>query len=199
MQLLTVGKLPIYLPYDVAPVPFGDPLSDATMTSAAPGVFTVKGYNPLLNDGVQLSVGVLSTAVLDTGFALGVTYYAVNITTAAGTFSLSTAKSGTGQPTRLAAVAGAPLTVHLVTKQTDGQVLPFKPNNTVLAINLDTQSVFLQGAPDLNTVSYGNPTGPGTSVLLATIGTSSMQLVQLSQDWVLTTGAGGGNLYLMQN
>lgn len=199
MQLLTVGKLPIYLPYDIAPVPFGDPLSTALLTSAAPGVFTVKGYQPLLNDGVQLSVGLLSTAVLDTGFSPGVTYYAVNITTAAGTFSLSTQKSGTGQPTRQAAVAGAPLTAHLMTKQVDGALLPFKPNNTVLAINLDTQAVFLQGAPDLNTVSYGNPTGPGASVLLATIGTSSMALVQLSQDWLLTTGAGGGNLALIQN
>ena len=200
MQLLVIGKLPVYLPYDIAPVPFGDPISDALMTSAAPGVFTVKGYTPLLNDGVQLSVPAFSTAVLDTGFALGVTYYAVNITTAAGTFSLSTVKNGTGQPTRQAAVAGAPLTVHLMTKQVDGTVAPFKTGNQVLAINLDTQAVFLQGAPDTNlSNSYGNPTGPGTSVLIATIGTSSMALVTLSQDWLLTTGAGGGNLSLIQN
>lgn len=199
MQLLNVGKLPVYLPYDIAPVPFGDPFSTATMTSAAPGVFTVPGYFPTLNDGIQLSVGLLSTAVLDTAFLTTQTYYAVNITTAAGTFSLSTAKSGTGQPTRQAAVAGAPLTVHLMTKEIDGPNLPFKPSNTVLAINLDTQAVFLQGAPDLNTVSYGNPTGPGAKVLLATIGTSSMQLVNISQDWLLTTGAGGGNVALIQN
>jgi hypothetical protein len=170
------------------------------MTSAAPGVFTVKGYQPTLNDGVQLSVPAFSTATLDTGFAVGTTYYAVNITTAAGTFSLSTQKNGTGQPTRQAAVAGAPLTVHLMTRENDGTNLPFKPNNTVLAINLDTQAVFLQGAADTNlSGGYGNPTGPGASVLIATIGTSSMQLVTLSQDWLLTTGAGSGNLSLIQN
>jgi hypothetical protein len=202
MQLLNIAKLPIYLPYDIAEVPFGDPLSDALMTSAAPGVFTVPGYTPLLNDGVQLSVGVLSTATLDTGFVVGTTYYAVNITTAAGTFSLSTAKNGTGQPTRQAAVAGAPLTVHLMTKQVDGGLLPFKPNNTVMALNLTTATVFLQGAPDLNvTGSYGNPTGPGAAVQLVPGGipTLSAALVTLSQDWLLTTSAGPGNLVLMQN
>lgn len=198
MQLLNVGKLPVYLPYDIAPVPFGDPFTTGSVTSAAPGVFTVKGYQPVLNDGVQLSVSTLSTATLGTAFTAGVTYYAVNITTAAGTFSLSTAKSGTGQSTQAVNVPG-PLTVHLMTKEIDGPNLPFKPSNTVLAINLDTQAVFLQGAPDLNTTSYGNPTGPGTSVLLATIGTSSMQLVNISQDWLLTTGAGGGNVALIQN
>jgi hypothetical protein len=198
MQLLNVGKLPIYLPYDRAPVPFGDPFTTATVTSAAPGVFTVKGYQPLLNDAVQLSISALSTATLDTAFTAGVTYYAVNITTAAGTFSLSTQKNGTGQSTQAVNVQG-PLTVHLISNQVDGTVQPFKTGNTVLAINLDTQAVFLQGAPDNNTTSYGNPTGPGTSVLIATIGTSSMALVTLSQDWVLTTGAGGGKLALIQN
>jgi hypothetical protein len=210
MQILNIAKLPIYLPYDISPVPFGDPISTALMTSAAPGVFTVPGYTPLLNDGVQLSVGVLSTATLDTGFVVGVTYYAVNITTAAGTFSLSTQKNGTGQPTRQAAVAGAPLTVHLMTKQTDGTALPFKPNNTVVAMNLTTATVFLQGAQDLNSVGsatygqygpYGNPTGPGTAVQLVAGGipTLSAALVQLTYDWLLTTSAGPGNLVLMQN
>lgn len=199
MQLLNVGKLPIYTPYDIAPLPFGDPFSDATMTSAAPGVFTVPGYQPLLNDGVQLSVGALSTATLDTAFAPGVTYYAVNITTAAGTFSLSTAKNGTGQPTRQAAIAAAPLTVHLVTKQVDGPILPFKPNNTVLAVNLSTATIYLEGAPDLNTVSYGNPTGPGAASVIAAIPANSMALVVLNNDWLLTTSAGPGNLALIQN
>ena len=198
MQLLNIAKLPIYLPYDKAPVPFGDPFTTATVTSAAPGVFTVKGYQPLLNDAVQLSISALSTATLDTAFTAGVTYYAVNITTAAGTFSLSTQKNGTGQSTQAVNVQG-PLTVHLISNQVDGTVQPFKTGNTVLAINLSTQAVFLQGAPDLNTASYGNPTGPGTSVLIATIGTSAMALVTLSQDWLLTTSAGPGTLSLIQN
>lgn len=201
MQLLNVGKLPIYLPYDIAPVPFGDPLSDATMTSAAPGVFTVPGYNPNLNDGVRLSVSALSTAVLDTAFLVGVTYYAVNITTAAGTFSLSTAKSGTGQPTLVAAVAGAPLTVHLVSNQVDGQNLPFKPSNSVVALNMSTASIFLQGTNDLNASgSYGNPGGPQTPYkLMATIAAGQAALVTLTQDWIVTTSAGPGNLLFLQN
>ena len=47
--LITTGTLlgtaPIYLPYGVAPVPFGDPLA-ATLTYATPTVVTVPGYNP---------------------------------------------------------------------------------------------------------------------------------------------------------
>lgn len=204
MQLLNVGVLPIYLPYDKAPVPFGDPFSDATMTSAAPGVFTVPGYNPNLNDAIQLSIAANSTAVLDTAFVLGTTYYAVNITTAAGTFSLSTVKNGTGQPTRQAAVAAGPLTVHLVSNQVDGAVIPFKPGNTVVALNLSTAAIFLQGAPDLNASQYGNPQGPGAKVLLpgvpaAGIAAGAAAIVQLNQDWILTTSAGPGTVVLLQN
>lgn len=203
MQLLNIAKLPIYLPYDKAPVPFGDPFTTATVTSAAPGVFTVVGYTPLLNDAVQLSISTLSTAVLDTAFTAGITYYAVNITTAAGTFSLSTQKNGTGQSTQAVNVQG-PLTVHLLSNQTDGTVQPFKTGNQVLAFNLSTAAVFLQGAPDLNTTTYGNPTGVGTKVLLpgvpaGGIPANSCALVTLSQDWLLTTSAGPGTLSLIQN
>ncbi len=55
MQILNVTNLPIYLPYDKAPVPFGDPIEGITCTSAAPGVITAPGYVPTLNDAVQLS------------------------------------------------------------------------------------------------------------------------------------------------
>lgn len=204
MQLLNVGLLPVYLPYGFAPVPFGDPFTTATVTSAAPGVFTVPGYKPLLNDAVQLSVAALSTATLNTAFTAGITYYAVNITTAAGTFSLSTQKNGTGQSTQAVNVPG-PLTVHLVSNQFDGTLCPFETGATVLAMNLSTAAIFLQGAPDTNLApSYGNPTGPGTKVLLTGvpaggIPANSMALVTLSQDWILTTSAGPGTLALLQN
>lgn len=197
MQLFNASKLPIYLPYDRAPVPFGDPFSDATMTSAAPAVFTVQGYNPLLNDKVALSA--TPPAVLDTAFVAGVVYYAVNITTAAGTFSLSTVANGTGQPTLTSATAAAPLTVHLVSDETDGVPLPFKPNNTVVAMNLSTATVFLETAPDLNTTTYGNPKGPGTATVLATVLPGTAQLVTLNNDWMLTTSVGPGTLVLLQN
>jgi hypothetical protein len=203
MQLLNIAKLPIYLPYGKAPVPFGDPFTTGTVTSAAPGVFTVTGYNPLLNDAVQLSVSALSTATLNTAFTAGVTYYAVNITTASGTFSLSTVKNGTGQSTQAVNVQG-PLTVHLVSNQFDGTLIPFETGGQVLAVNLSTAPIFLQGAADLNTASYGNPTGPGaysllTGVPAAGIPANSMALVTLNQDWMVTTSAGPGTLSLIQN
>lgn len=198
MQLLNISKLPIYLPYDKAPVPFGDPFSDVTYTLATPSVFTVKGYNPLLNDRVALSVS--GGATLDTNFAAGTAYYAVNITTAAGTFSLSTVANGTGQQSfSTQGVTGGLTTIHLLSDEVDGVTIPFKPGNTVLAFNLGTAAVFLEGAPDLNTTTYGNPQGPGTAVLLATIQPGSAALVTLSQDWLLTTSAGPGTLSLVQN
>lgn len=204
MQLFNIGVLPVYLPYGKAPIPFGDPFTTATVTSAAPGVFTAPGYQPLLNDPVQLSVAGISTATLGTAFTSGVTYYAVNITTAAGTFSLSTAKNGTGQSTQAANVPG-PLTVHLIGNQFDGTLIPFETGATALAVNLSTAAIFLQGAPDINlSPSYGNPTGPGAKSLLqgvpaGGIPANSMALVVLNQDWILTTSAGPGTLSLIQN
>ena len=203
MQLLNIAKLPIYLPYGKAPVPFGDPFTTGTVTSAAPGVFTVTGYVPLLNDLVQLSISALSTATLNTAFTAGVTYFVVNVTTAAGTFSLSTTKGGTGQSTQAVNVQG-PITVHLISNQFDGTLIPFESGSTVLAVNLSTAAIFLQGGADLNTASYGNPTGPGALSLLTGvppggIPANSMALVVLNQDWMLTTSAGPGNLSLIQN
>lgn len=200
MQLLNISKLPIYLPYDTAPVPFGDPFSGATVTSAAPGVFTVKGYTPTQNAAVQLSVS--GGAILDTAFAAGVSYYVTSISATAGTFSLSTAKNGTGQSTVTTMLqAGGSLTVHLVSNQVDGTVCPFKTGASVVAMNLGTATVFLQGAPDLNTTTYGNPTGPGAAVQLVAggIAPGNAAIVTLSQDWLLTTSAGPGTLVLLQN
>lgn len=206
MQLLNIAKLPIYLPYDRAPVPFGDPISAVTYTAATPSAFTVKGYQPTQNDAVSLSIS--GGAVLDTNFTLGVgaTYYVTSINAGTGTFSLSTAKNGNpvqSYTTGLQAGGAASTTIHLLSNQVDGTVQPFKTGDTVLALNLGTAAIFLQGAADLNT-QYGNPQGPGTAALLqgvpvGGIPAGSAALVVLSQDWILTTSAGPGTLQLIQN
>lgn len=198
MQILNISKLPIYLPYDKAPVPFGDPLSTVAFTAATPSVFTVKGYVPTQSDRAALSVS--GGAILDTNFAVGTAYYVTSITAAAGTFSLATiANGGPIQAFTTQANGGGTVTLHLISNEVDGTFLPFKPGYQVVAMNLSTATVFLEGAPDLNTTSYGNPTGPGAAVLLATIPSLSATLVTLSQDWLLTTSAGPGTLVLLQN
>jgi hypothetical protein len=197
MQLLNISKLPIYLPYDKAPLPFGDPLSNVAFTVATPSVFTVKGYTPTQSDAVQLSVS--GGWVLDTNFAVGTRYYVTSIAAATGAFSLTTVANGTPITSYTTAGAVGNTTIHLVSNQMDGVVQPFKSGATVLAMNLGTATVFLEGAPDLNTTTYGNPQGPGTAVLLATLTSGSVALVNLSQDWILTTSAGPGTLALIQN
>src|ERR1700679_4264561 len=100
MQLLittgtAAGSQPIYLPYDKAPVPFGDPLA-ATATSGTSSVWTVPGYTPTQNDAVSFTYqnaganqGVLTAHRNLTSFAQpSITYY---VTPAGGqTFTLST-------------------------------------------------------------------------------------------------------------
>ena len=60
------GSQPIYLPYDKAPVPFGDPLA-ASLTAATPSIITVPGYIPTVNDAVSVTVqgpnAILATQV----------------------------------------------------------------------------------------------------------------------------------------
>jgi hypothetical protein len=211
--LLTTGTLagtqPIYLPYDKAPVPFGDPLA-ATVTSANPGVFTVPGYLPSVNDAVSFTIqgptGFLTTlAGLSTVGQPSTTYYVVS--PSADTFSLSTAKGGTGVSiVSTMAQNGGTVIVHLLSNQVDGTTIPFKPGNTVLAMNggsaatlttVGTSAVTLFGASDLTTV-YGNPIGPGTWNVIATVGFGTPQLVQLKYDWIVASGS-TSSLVLLQN
>ena len=91
--------LAIYLPYDKAPVPFGDPLA-CTYTSAAIAVFTVPGYKPTNRDAVSLSVAgggagnVIATGGLATTLAqANVTYYVCSAS--------ATATRSRSRPTRL--------------------------------------------------------------------------------------------------
>jgi hypothetical protein len=179
----------IYLPYDKAPVPFGDPLA-ATVTSAgsgsgaAGGVFTVPGYLPANGDAVSLSVagttGFLSSLSAITSQAQpNVTYY---VSSASGsTFSISTQKASAATPPGVIAVTstlgqnGGQLFVHLLSNQADGPLCPFKSGATVLAMNMPTSAftttnqlaITLFGAPDVSSVlatgTYGAPLGPNGS------------------------------------
>ena len=58
-------------------------------------------------------------------------------------------------------------------------------------------SVTMFGASDLTTV-YGNPIGPGTWNVIATIGFGAPQLVQLKYDWIVASGS-TASLILLQN
>lgn len=214
----------IYLPYDKAPVPFGDPLA-ASLTAATPTVVTVPGYLPTNGDAVSFSVAatsgfLTSLAGLSTiQFQLNTTYYVSSATGA--TFTLSTQKSAAATPafvyasiTTLGQFGGQPF-VHLLSNQPDGTTLPFKPNNTVLAMNAPTSAltttnqlaITVFGAPDLNTVlatgTYGAPLGPNASAttgwnVIATVGAGQPKLIQLSYDWIVASGS-TNTLVLIQN
>jgi hypothetical protein len=219
----------IYLPYDKAPVPFGDPLA-ATVTAATPTVVTVPGYLPTNGDAVSLSVAgtsgfLTSLAGLSTISAqLNTTYY---VSSASGaTFTLSTVKATAASPAFVYAEIttlgqfGGQVFVHLLSNQPDGTTLPFKPNNTVLAMNGGVSAVIgtyagtqsfapltLFGAPDVSSIlatgTYGAPLGPNGSAstgwaVIATIGFGCPKLVTLNYDWIVASGS-SSTLILLQN
>ncbi len=216
--------LAIYLPYDKAPVPFGDPLA-ATWTSANPTVFTVPGYNPTNRDAVSLSIAggssgnTLSTGGLATTLAqVNVTYYVCSASATAHTFCLTSNKAaGSDYPVATLSTGGGYLLtgqgfVHLLSNQVDGPTLPFKPGNTVLIYNggLNTglnnsgsPGMNLLGSPDLNTTlatgSYGAPLGPSGWVVIATLsGAPIPQLLTLNYDWIAASGT-TGTVVMLQN
>ena len=211
------GTQPIYLPYDKAPVPFGDPLA-ATLTAATPSIITVPGYYPSVNDAVSITIeggnGILATQVAAAGtLQLSTTYYVSGVS-AANAFTLGTQK---GTATSLASwttlgfnittttIALQPI-AHLLSNQVDGPTLPFKPGNTVLAMNAGTAQLLgtgsfvainLLGASDLSTV-YGNPIGPGTWNVIATVGFGAPKLVTINYDWIVASNS-TATLVLLQN
>jgi|GEM_PF-6917135 len=124
MQILNVTNLPIYLPGDKAPLPFGDPFEDATATAASPGVFQVPGYdNPVAGD--SLAFTFLAGGSIPGGINPAQTYYVVNPTAGAGTFNVAATKGGTAINTTS---TGASLVAHLLSGEVDGVTLPFKPH-----------------------------------------------------------------------
>jgi hypothetical protein len=212
MQLLNVTNLPIYLPYDKAAVPFGDPFSDLTATIASPGVFTAPGYNPTNGDkvivtfaaGGSLPGGITNTANaspytpgLTPGFPYTI-YYVVGAVASTGAFNLSATLGGAGINTT---TTGSLLTLHLFSGQVDGVTLPFKPGYTVLVENNSGGTLVLQGAVDSGVLApgqgYAPPAGPGTWNTLVSLVTGAQALVQLSYDWIRVSTA--GTLALQQN
>jgi hypothetical protein len=218
------GTAPVYLPYDKAPVPFGDPLA-ASLTAATPTVVTVPGYVPTQGDSVSISVagtsGFLTSlaGLTSIQFQLNTVYYVTSVS--ANTFSLTTTSGKSTNPvtveasiTTMGQFGGQPF-VHLLSQQVDGTTLPFKPGNTCIAWNegavsgtgQSTLPITLLGAADLNTVlatgTYGAPLGPnalGTTGwnVIATISNSVPRLIQLNYDWIVASGS-TSTLVLIQN
>lgn len=195
MQLLNVGIYPIYLPFDKAQVPFGDPIEGVTCTSATPGVVTAPGaYVPVVNDLVSFTF--LAGGSIPTGIPYATPVYVQSATQTAGlwTFTVSLTKGGGAIAT---SSTGSLLVLHLLSGETDGVNLPFKPNNTVLVENNTGGSLTLQGSPDTNLTSYGAPSGPSGFVTLVVVPANSRALVSLTFDWIrVSTNA---TLSLVQN
>jgi hypothetical protein len=192
MQVLNVTNLPIFLGNDRADPPFGDPISGVTCTSAAPGIVTVPGYNaPVAGDAVSLTF--TAGGSIPTGLVAGQTYYVV-APIVNNTFAVSATKGGGAITT---SSTGSQLTVHLLSFQVDGSLVPFKSGATVVVLNMTGGSLVLQSAPDANTGVVGNPSGPGAFTAIATIPTLSAALVTLNNDWIRVSTA--ATLILLQN
>lgn len=209
MQVLTIGTLPIYLPYDKAPVPFGDAIEGVTVTAAAPGVFTTPdggGYVPTVGDAVALTFtagGSLpapftvtpngSTTFGVNGIALAI-YYVSAVT--GSTFSLALTKGGSSVTTT---TTGSNVVLHLMSNEVDGVALPFKPNNSVVAENNTGSSLTISTAADSGQAApgqgYNPPLGPGSFTVIATIPAGGAQVVTINNDWIKASGT----IILQQN
>lgn len=212
MQVLTLSTLPIYLPYDKAPVPFGD-IVPVTVTAAAPGVVTVGdvGYVPANGDLVAFSF--LAGGALPGGLSMGAIgqygpsptvpntaglaqfgYYVVNAS--AQTFQVSATKGGSAITT---SSTGTNVVIHLLSGQVDGVTLPFKPGNSVVAENNTGGSLTISTAPDSNVAApgqgYNPPSGPGSFTVIATIPAGGAQVVTINNDWIKASGT----IILQQN
>lgn len=193
MQILNVGTLPIYLPYDTAPVPFGDVFTGASGTSSATAVvWTVPGYVPTANDVVAFSN---PGGNLDANVVVGQAYYVLS--PSADTFEISATKGGAAIGTSTASNGVA---VHLLSEQVDGTTIPFKPGYTVVVLNMTGGTLLLQGASDANAKqlpgNYLPASQPGSFSTLVSVPATSAKLVQLSTDWI---NANANGLVLIQN
>jgi len=221
----------IYLPADRAPVPFGDPFaasvvlgtpaifaSPVVLASGSAVSFSVAGTSGFLTSlagltSIQAQLNtvyyIVGTSVATTGGAVEPYFYQFNISTTVGGVAPATLQASI---TSLAQ-SGGQVFIHALSSQTDGQILPFKPNNTVLAWNTGfvsatgvnaSQSITLMGAPDQNTTlatgTYGAPLGaaPSAWTTIAVLAYGVPQLVTLNKDWICASNA-TGNLVLLQN
>jgi len=216
--LITTGTLlgttPIYMPYNLSPLPFGEPFSNVTMTAATPSVITIPGWTPTQNSLVSLTTG--SGALLGTLTSLTVSanqvYYVTSIS--GQTFSLSTVANGTplnAYTTGLQAGTASLITMHTLSNQSDGPVNPFESTASALAMNCGstatlttvmTAPITLFGASDksstVTTAAYGTVLGPNVWSVIATIGFGTPKLITLNYDWIVAS-AGTGTLVLIQN
>jgi hypothetical protein len=215
-------SLAIYLPYDKAPVPFGDPLA-ASLTAATPTVITVPGYSPKGGDSVSISVagtsGFLTTlaGLTSISLQLATTYYVIGTSiSGVGAFEITTTVGGVAPATAEASITtlgqfgGQPF-VHLLSNQKDGTTCPFKPSATVIAWNgglttalnnSGSPVVNLYGSADLNTTlatgTYGAPLGPASWVLITTLSPGAPVPVTLQYDWLCAAGS-TAQAILLQN
>src|SRR5271166_6360203 len=143
----------IYLPYDRAPVPFGDPII-ASCSLGTPAIFA----SPITlasGSAVSLSVagtgGVLASlnGLTSIQAQMNAVYYIVgtSVATTGGAvepffyqFNLSTTNGGVAPATLQASItslgqAGGQVFIHALSSQTDGTIVPFKTGATVLAWN----------------------------------------------------------------
>jgi len=190
MQIFNITNLPVFLPLDKAPAPFGDPFDDCSGTNASPAVFTAAGYKPTNGDAVVLSVAFGGS--LDANFTVGFKYYVVGAS--GSSFSLSATSGGTA--INAAAAASTGIVLHLVSREVDGVTIPFKPGYTVVVLNLSAGPLTLQGASDMG-VKYGDVQGPGSFSTIVTVPAGSAALATLSYDWIQVSTS--GTLVLMQN
>jgi hypothetical protein len=191
MHAHVVMQYPQYLPLNTAQLPFGDPMGGVTATAAAPGVFTIPGYrNPAVND--EISFTFTAGGSMPAPLVAGTTYYVQSVTSP-DVVTLSATKGGAAITTT---TTGANLVAHFLSQEAYGVRVGFKSNSPVLALNLTSSSVTLQGASDVNATA-GNPGGPGTFSTIATIAAKSAALIQLSADWIQLSAA--GTLVLLQN
>lgn len=197
MQILNMlANQWVYTVTDVAPIPFGDPFQGSATSATAAAVFTVVGYQATSGDAVTLSVE--KSGFLDTAFTVGTIYYVAS-SPSTDTFKLSATKGGSAIGAA-SSTASSLVSVHLVSNQVDGTVIPFKPGNSCVLLNLSTYSVALYGAPDASAPTPGNytyPTGPGTAVLMDTVAAGAAALVQLNYDWIQCSSTAG--CILLQN
>lgn len=202
MQLLSLTSgLPVYLPYDTAHAPFGDPFNDVTITSSTTAVVSVPGYVPTVSDQVLFTTN--SGGTLAAGISANFVYYVV-APVSGNTFAIASTKGGSVIATTTSTSTSGQVTVHLLSGQTDGTVQPFKTGDTVVALNLGAATVTLQGAPDTYELAPGSiypiaktpPGGPSAYSTIASIASGTAKLVVLGYDWV---NASGGGLILLQN
>lgn len=206
MQVLTLQKqLPVYLPYDLAPVPFGDPFTGINTDTATSSTFTVPGYQPTNGDAVQVFQG--AGGALAASFTAGQVYYVVGAAANSSSFNLATTVGGTGL---IGSTRSTGLNVNVLKAAAAnalGPALPFKPNWSVVALNTTSTSVTLLGAADSGqnlpgAGPFNPPAGPGTYAVLATVAAGAAQVVQLTADWIMASAFGttaAASLILLQN